>query len=140
MKVYVIGSTGSDTELARAKRWTDRLARVPGVEVISTWLEVVAAEGAGNPRSASREQRVEWSSNDIKELLAANLVWFLVPPVATPTRGAWFEFGTAEQAGLHVIVSGDTRQSIFCALAGEFEDDIDAFIEIVRLACRKHNN
>lgn len=149
MNVYIIGTSGYHEEIERAKRWHSALTRI-GMVVVSTWIASVENAGAGNPPSASREQRAEWAQGCLKELRSADVAWFLVPPRHHPTCGGWFELGAACQrlSALHapdhgvprLITSGgrsdsrsDTRQSIFCALTQEFEEDLDAFIEIVRL-------
>lgn len=131
MKVYIAGSTA---EIDRAKSWGARLQRF-GIEVISTWTTVVGEHGC-NPRDASLQQRRTWALDDIDQIRQADLFWLLVPALDRPSRGAWFELGVAwtliAPGCKQLIASGDTRQSIFCALAGrEFDDDVDAFIEIV---------
>lgn len=49
-------------------------------------------------------------------------------------RGAYFEAGYAIAGGMHAVVSGDTKQSIFNALAHEFATDDEAFAFIQHLA------
>lgn len=135
MKVYIAGSS-AEAERARVVRWHDRL-RALGIVVTSTWLEDVAAAGEGNPRHLAVEVRRGLAMTDLDRMREADLVWFLVPPTTIPTRGAWFEIGSMHESlrsspRRHpIIASGDTKQSIFCALGLEFEDDVDAFTEIV---------
>lgn len=137
MKIYIIGSTATREQLDRAEDWHTRLEKL-GVELTSTWLAAVAAnQGTGNPRDISREARAQYATADLHGLRQADIVWFLVPPVDQPTRGGWVEWGRAwslacGQDGTALIASGDTKQSIFCALGREFESDVDAFVEIVQ--------
>ena len=51
----------------------------------------------------------------------------LVPPVDAPTRGAWGESCYAHALARPLVFSGDTKQSVFCALGDEYESDEDAF-------------
>ena len=137
-KLYLAASSA---DIDRAKRWHQKLVAA-GVEVVSTWISVVAQVDDANPRDASRRQRLDWSADDLAQVASASVLWFLVPPLDKPTRGAWIEFGYAV-AATHVepdprmrtrlVCSGDTKQSIFCALGEEFEADDDAFARILDL-------
>ncbi len=127
--VYVAASS---TDTARAQEWVDRLG-LAGINVVSTWLNTIASVGEANPREATKQQRAGWSAADLGELRACDLLWFLVPPADKPTRGAWLEVGFAEAAGKLLVCSGDTKQSIFCALGDEYAHDVDAFAHICRL-------
>lgn len=121
----------SSADIARAVHWRDKLQNY-AVEVISTWIENVRRVGSGNPRDASHDDRRAWSLQCLAEVRAADVLWFLVPTVEIATRGAWLELGYAigrgvARGGPRIICSGDTKQSIFCALGEEFELDQDAF-------------
>lgn len=116
-RVY-IAAASAPSEIERVERWTAKLAEI-GVEVVSTWPEQVKRVGAANPRYASHEQRREWARICVDQVAVANLLWLLCPPEGVTTRGAWFEFGAAEACGTDTIASGDTKQTIFTALADE---------------------
>lgn len=127
-KLYLAGSSA---DADRCARWHAKLV-AQGIAVTSTWLSVIATVGSANPRDASRDDRERWSTADLAELHAADVVWFLVPPIDKPTRGAWLELGVAVSANKRVVCSGDTRQSIFCALGEEFATDEDAFLAVTQ--------
>lgn len=134
--VYVAASS-ADSD--RAKRMMD-LVRAAGLTVTSTWLEVIASNaGIANPRDAETQQRFGWSFDDLRQIDSCDLLWFLVPPGDKPTRGAWLEAGYAHGKGKLLVSSGDTKQSIFCALGAEHEDDLDAFAQICKLAREGHS-
>jgi len=120
----------SSAEIARAQSIVDRLTSV-GITITSTWLANIAAVGSANPRDASREQRLAWTDICLAEVRAADLLWFLVPSVSNPTRGGWGELLYAHALGKELVCSGDTRQSIFPAIAGEFDDDEHALDFVV---------
>lgn len=130
MTIYVCGSSD---EMARAAHWMHRL-ELAGIEVVSTWVQVIAVEGGdANPRDATPEQRRAWSGADIFEVGAADLVWMLVP-IRASGRGAYFELGVGHALRKHLVASGDTLQSVFTAQALEFATDDDAFDHICRFA------
>lgn len=140
MRVYIAGSS-KPTERARAKRWHTSLRKL-GVEVTSTWIESVEKHGAGNPREMSISEREACARSCIDGVRAADLLWLLVPPLEAPSRGAWFELGLMYEASSRalpsMICSGDTKQSIFCALGQECIDDAEAFVEVLYKA--KHHD
>lgn len=127
--VYVAASS---LDMERAVSWTNRLA-MAGINVVSTWTKTIAEVGDANPREADVAKRRQWSNADLGEIRACDLLWFLVPDVTKPTRGAWLEVGFADAADKLLVFSGDTKQSIFCSLGDEFTDDLDAFATICRL-------
>lgn len=131
MKLYIAASS---SDLVRVRHW-DQIARsVAGIEVVSSWLDVVAQVGEANPRDIERARARAWALDDLTDIHRADAVWFLVPPLDQPTRGAWCELGFAQARNKKIIVcSGDVRQSIFCALGDEYERDEDAFAALCRL-------
>jgi hypothetical protein len=129
--VYVAAGSG-DVEAARVAAAIATL-RSQGFIVTSTWPDVVAANGGGNPRNASHEQRRGWTTQDLNEIDAADAIWFLVPSPPSTTRGAWFEAGYAYSEKKHLLFSGDTKQSVFCALGIEFETDAAAIAYLHQL-------
>ena len=133
LRVYVAG--GSDS-MPRVQHAVARL-RALGITIASTWLDVVTATpGGANPRDASEETRAGWSQTDLNEVAGADLLWFLTPSPGV-TRGAWVELGYALATGKTAVCSGDTKQSVFCALAHEFGTDDEAIDFIVKYAgCR----
>lgn len=121
LRIYIAASSAEMDRVHRAAS----AARAVGIEVVSTWPVVVAnTPGGANPRDASHEDRAQWSGTDLAEVESANALWFLVPNAQT--RGAWVEVGYALHAGKTVVCSGDTKQSVFCALADEFDTDEQA--------------
>ena len=132
--VYVAASA---LELDRARRAVAML-EAAGLRVVSTWIETIAAAGGvSNPRDASAAQRRAWSVADFDELQVADMLWFLAPASSCPSRGAWAELGCAYAIGKQIVCSGDTAQSIFCALGDEHADDDGALAAIVAWAgCR----
>lgn len=133
LRVYV--AAASD-ELVRVHASITAL-RKHGVDVVSTWPEIVPAmPGGANPADADKMERLAWSSQDLLEVTAADVLLFLVPRVGT-TRGAWFEAGAAWSHGLHLVFAGETKQSVFCATGEEYEHDTEAIASIVALARRR---
>ena len=131
MKIYLAASSA---DIDRAKHWRDRLVDA-GIEVTSTWITNVEKVGAANPRDATREQRAEWMRGCFREVSSSDVLWFLVPPLDKPTRGAWMEFDYALEHVQDVFASGDTLQSIACALADdEYATDEEAFAALVEMA------
>jgi nucleoside 2-deoxyribosyltransferase len=132
LKVYVAGST---MEMDRA-RFAMKSLKDIGIEVTSTWVDVVTGVGDPNPRAASAIDRFKWSEADLVEVKNANLIWFLVPGPNAPTRGAWLEVGYAHALGKPGVASGDTKSSIFLALFDEFTTDSEARVFIAKIAKR----
>lgn len=132
-KVYIAGSS---YEIDRAERAVAALID-RGVHVTSSWPRVVRTVGNPNPRGATVSDRFRWSVDDLAQVRDADLLWFLVPPISPPeahTRGGWVEAGYAMGLGKVVIFSGDTKQSIFCALGYEVVEDVDALRVISEIA------
>ena len=130
-RVYVAASASPD----EAPRVASAIAalRAHGFVVTCTWPEVVAATGDANPRDASNVDRRGWSTSDLNEIDAADALWFLVPNPPAMTRGAWFEAGYAYSSHKHLVFSGDTKQSVFCALGIEFAGDAAALAHLIHL-------
>lgn len=134
--VYVAASS---EEIDRATMAMAAL-RDRGVVVTSTWPDVIASQsGVSNPRDADRLDRMRWSVTDLQQVGAAGILWLLSPSNGTG-RGAYAELGFAygcPLGGEHpraIVVSGDTKQSIFSALGYEFKTDAEAFEFVVKLA------
>ena len=130
MKVYLAAST---LDMDRARTWYARL-RLAGIEIVSTWIATVEKVGSGNPADATHEQRRDWSAKDLAEVRSADVLWILVPAKSVQTRGIWAELGTAWAHDVTIVTSGETLQSIFCALGDEHPLDEDAFASICALA------
>lgn len=136
MKVYVAGAS---SEMERAEKWMAALREV-GIEVTSTWPEVIRKVGVANPMDAPRTDRALWAAQDLSEVSGSDVLWFLLPE-GRPTAGAYTEFGyavfmgaaasQARDAGIPgaplfwIIVSGK-ETSIFTALADHFVSDEEA--------------
>lgn len=133
LSVYVAASSD---EIDRAVRWIAML-RGDGIHVTSSWPAVItAAGGVANPRDAAQPDRYRWAAHDLTEVRAADVYWMLAPAIGAG-RGAYAELGFAVASGLVPVASGDTKQSIFTALAHEFVDDDQACAFIQQLA-RRH--
>jgi len=130
-RVYVAGSAAPEAMWRVQRAIADLTAA--GIQVSCTWPETIAAVGDANPRDASEPQREGWAKQDLAEVAASDAVWFVVPAPQT-TRGAWVEAGYAYALGKTLVCSGDTKQSIFCALGHEFPTDGEALDFLVRLA------
>lgn len=123
MKVYIAAASA---EIERAERMRD-LLQANGFEVTSSWMEQIRQVGASNPHDESEDQREEWAVQCIREVMASDVLWLLVPPAHIRTAGAWGEFLAAWMLPtVSVISSGDTKQSIFCALGDEYASDEEA--------------
>lgn len=132
LRVYLAASTA---ELHRARAAVEALGAA-GIDVRASWLENVERVGVANPTDVPALQRRIWSDTCLDELDDCDLLWFLVPPSFTPTRGAWVEAGYAHALGKRLVFSGTTRQSIFCALGTEFALDSDALAAIRAIEVR----
>lgn len=134
LRVYVAGSSA---ELLRAEGCMAKL-REAGIEVTSTWPEVIRKVGEANPMGAPREARAAWARTDLVEVSASNFLWFLLPP--TPSFGAGVEFGYAvmlsqsfdmaealglEEPPVYELLCSGTETSIFTALAHNHFDTDD---------------
>lgn len=130
--VYV---SASSAEKDRAKKWMDAL-RAKGIHVSSTWIEVVEKEGGGvaNPRDASVDDRKNWAQKDVREALCSQVFWLLMPN-GPHSFGAAFEYAafvimSNEELQSHVV-SGDHMKTIFSAFSQCFNNDEEAFEQIV---------
>lgn len=132
VKVYVAGSSKEIQRCSAAMT----LLRASGIEVTSTWIESIArAGGVANPANAHRTDRCAWSLECLEAVDAADVVWLLAPADDAPTRGAWGELCYAHARAKTIIASGNTHQSIFCALAlVEYYEDSEALSLLVRMA------
>lgn len=133
MKVYIAAASA---EIARAERVAAKLTSA-GIEVTSSWMANVRKVGAANPRDASREQRRAWANGCLAEVAKSDVVLLLMPPIGTETIGAYWEAGFAlgdiSQTGLdrRIVISGDTKRSVFSALGEEYETDDEAIQAII---------
>lgn len=128
LRVYV---AASGTDLERAARWMEALRRA-GVEVVSTWVEnVLKWGGVSNPVDQPEAHRA-LADAQAAEVVRADILWLLMPP--SSSHGALWELGRADALGKATVVSGaGVARSIFTARALRFEDDLDAFADV--LAC-----
>jgi hypothetical protein len=127
MKIYIAASSN---DITRAALWHEK-AKAANIETTSTWLEIIESVGNANPRDVTAKQRADRAFDDLFGVHRADLFWLLVPSLDKPTRGAWIEFGSAQAKGKRIVCSGDTKQSIFCAVGTEFERDEDAFAYVL---------
>ena len=131
-RVHLAGSS-APAERERVQRWSAALTAT-GITVQATWPVTVAAVGAGEPPHTSAADRRRRAVQYLTELRQADVLWLLCPPIDTPTRGAWIELGVAYECAKLILASGDTRQSVFTALAEEFTTDEDAFHALLLIA------
>ena len=107
-----------------------------GMELTHDWLTVM--EGIDTPEEDVPDNvRAKEAMGDLAGVWKADTVWFLAPNITT--RGAWFELGFAvagrwAKDNLHIIASGPTKQTIFCALCEESETDELAKGRLLELA------
>ena len=137
--IYIAGSS---KEIPRALHWTTEAKRV-GLYVTSNWIQNikrVAEERTGgdivaaaNPISASHADQLQWSLDNIHAIRKSKQLWLLIPNRATPSQGAFFEFGIAYERNIHTIASGGDPSAVNTALATRrFETDEQAFAMICR--------
>jgi hypothetical protein len=122
VRVYIGASSAELSRVAAAEEMLRVL--IPGVEIVSTWPGDVVRLGDPNPRTASDEDRAAMAMGCIRQVERADIFWFLVPPIDTPTRGAWCEYDRALTHKIPCVASGDTKQSVFAALAVETQTDL----------------
>lgn len=133
--VYVAASS-SPSEAARVAAAIASL-RAHGFHVTCTWVTVVAKVGDANPRAASQADRRGWSVQCLAEIDESDALWFMYPrPPATTVGGVW-ETSHAHDVGKHVVISGETTRSVFCALGTEFETDEGALAFLRELRDRE---
>lgn len=131
--VYVAGS--SDPRERDRVRSAVAALTMARVTVVSTWLQVIEdRSGVGNPTDLTPEDRRVSAEHDLSEVARADILLFLVPPVAIPTRGGWGELTYAYSMALDIVCSGQTNQSIFSALGIEKETDAEAIQAVIWLA------
>jgi hypothetical protein len=133
--VYVAATSAGD-ETARVTAAVAAL-RAHGIDVTCTWANTIAKVGDANPRDASDIDRRGWAIQCLNEIDASDAVWFLVPTPPTTTRGGWGEALYAYSEKKHLVFSGDTKQSIFCALGHECVTDAQAVNHLRILRDRK---
>lgn len=146
VKVYIAGAS---SEIERAVKWRDKLREV-GVDVVSTWPDVIKAIGVANPTDASVDEYKQWTWKDLDQVRDADVLWVLLPEANTV--GAWIELGfmtclrampsmLREQAGIddgndrQIFMSGRHRPIFTPALADYHSlDDQGVFEYICKLA------
>lgn len=135
-KINTVYIGASSTEIDRAERWAKMLAKA-GIKCTSLWVDSIKKAGAANPRDVDASVRLGYADENERCVRDSDLLWFLVPAPIAPNnhgRGGYYEAGMAKTLGKVLVFSGDTKQSVFCAHGAEFEDDLDAFAHICKLA------
>lgn len=132
--VYVAASS---EEQNRARSAIEQLQRA-GITCTSNWIETIAArcDGIPNPRGTTPDLNVIRGNavyGNKKAIREADILWFLVSEVF-PARGGYYEAGYADALEKELVFSGDTQQSVFCVSGAEFEEDLEAFEHICKLA------
>lgn len=136
MKVYVAAAS---SEIERAEKQMAALHEA-GIEVTSTWPEIIRKVGAANPMTASREDRAMWAATDLSEVSSSTVFWLLIPPPGIATDGANVEYGYATLLGamaqearlagvnapIYRIITSGMERSIFTALSQHFATDDEA--------------
>lgn len=121
---YMVYIAGASAEAERCRYWMDR-ARNAGVDLSLDWLLMIEEKGANE--DLDEPDRKPAASECLDAIDFATIVWVLAPERETQSIGPWVEMGYALATHKRVIVSGDTKRSIFCALADEFPNDAAAF-------------
>jgi hypothetical protein len=131
--IYVAASSA---EIERAEKWMGAL-RKDGIRVTSIWPETIrrvqaeralALKEACNPKVATVTDRRTWSMENVNAVCAAEVFWLLVPPLESPSQGAYFEFAVAWRERKLTFASGGDQRFVFTSLAcALFEQDDYAF-------------
>lgn len=129
LPVYIAGAS-ADYERARA--WASRLEATGLVRITGDWMTAVQHHGVGNDAKLSDDKRRDYASYDLGGVVECQVLWVLWSPHRS--NGRAIELGYALRAGRHVIVSGDSRECIFAALAEELETDEQAFERVLEVA------
>lgn len=136
-KIRFVYVSASSMEMERAARWMEMLGKT-GIQCTSLqWVEDIKKVGVANPCGwESPEVRRGYADADEQSIRQSDLLWFLVPGPTLDNhgRGGYYEAGLAKALGKTLVFSGDTKQSIFCAHGTEFDEDIDAFAHVCKLA------
>lgn len=139
LRVYVAGAS---REPERVRAVMRELQAAPNVIVTHDWL----TEMERRPEDTMlRHELVEAARADIRGMLAADVLLFLLP--AEPSPGAWFELGffarrwLMSRDGGHIIVSGDAPDTLFTSWlhdvgADRVSPDSRAIGRITRMAIR----
>jgi hypothetical protein len=105
----------------------DAVSATPGMELALDWLAAIEQAGSAN-RGLSGDERRTYADADLRAIREGDALWFLSP--TTETRGAWLELGYAighlASHRAYIVASGDSGQSIFCALVTEVSTDAEA--------------
>lgn len=91
MKVYVAGAS---SDIERAEAVMAKL-REHGIEVTSTWPEVIRKVGGANPPQMVQLERKKVSVQDLLEVEQAHVLLVLQPSLGKTTIGAYVEMGFA---------------------------------------------
>lgn len=127
MKVYVCGGS-SELEMVADRM---RQLRELGHTITHDWIATIRSVGDANPRQATHKARLAWSSEDLRGIEEADIVWCLLP--TKTSFGCAFEAGYAIGHGQHIIMSGDWRASIFSSQAGACFNEHDHAFEWLKL-------
>jgi hypothetical protein len=110
MNVYIAGAFESKDRL---KVHRDELAAIPGIKVVSTWLDEESTNGEVAPGLA-----VQYAIRDLQEVATADL--HIIDTFDLNTRGGReFETGIAYRSGAQVWRVGPPR-NVFHRLLPEF--------------------
>jgi hypothetical protein len=109
--VYIAGGS---TEMDLVAGYMNTL-RAWGISITHDWIATIRTVGDANPRVASHRKRFQWSAQDVRGVMDAQIVWAILP--AKTSFGCAFEAGVAIGSGRDLIVSGDWRSTIFSAQA-----------------------
>lgn len=133
-KLYIAGASA---DIERAERWIAK-AREAGVHVTEDWPAKVRTAGAANVGTIEQLRAAAEACE--RGVIAASVVWVLVPRETRPTAGAWYEMGMARALGARIVVSADwiaLQRCVFTYSDGveRFLTDESAFARVVEL-CR----
>lgn len=110
MKLYLAGAS-LDIELIEL--WVRRIENETNHTIPYDWTKTVRRQGANNPDWLLPDRKL-YSVECLQAAFSADLIWLLM--TRTPSIGAYFQVGAAFQDGKQIIVSGDTKRTIFTSL------------------------
>jgi hypothetical protein len=114
--IYVAGAS---SEMATCQFWMRKLENA-GLTITHDWCAAIEKVGSANPAEATLVELLKYAELDRDGILNADVFWLLVPD--GHSTGSWTELGLALYSRTvfqrpRIIVSGNWRRNIFCALA-----------------------
>lgn len=114
---------GASADIERVEEWIN-VARAHGIHVTEDWPAKVRAAGSAN--TGTVEQLRAAAEACERGVIAASVVWVLVPRETRPTAGAWYEMGMARALGARVVASVDWLAFQRCVFV--YADGVERFL------------